>query len=79
MKQIRKVKSVSPVCARVIDTLTSTSSTDALSANMGRELNDKIDNLGPGVDETRLVNIENTLSSIEVALKELSTYKENTL
>lgn len=45
MKQIRKVKSVSPVCARVIDTLTSTSTTDALSANMGKELNDKIDNL----------------------------------
>ena len=44
-----------------------------------KALNDKIDNLGPGVDETRLVNIENTLSSIEVALKELSTYKENTL
>ena len=45
MKQIRKVKSISPVCARVIDTLTSTSKTDALSANMGKELNDKIDNL----------------------------------
>ena len=45
MKQIRKVKSVTPVCARVVDTLVSTSKTDALSANMGKELNDKIDNL----------------------------------
>lgn len=45
MKQIRKTKSVTPVCARVVDTLFSTSTTDALSANMGKELNDKIDNL----------------------------------
>lgn len=45
MKQIRKVKSVTPVCASVIDNLVSSSTTDALSANMGRELNDKIDNL----------------------------------
>lgn len=44
MKQIKKVKTMTnqPTFG-VVDSLNSTSKTDALSANMGRELNEKID------------------------------------
>ncbi len=46
MKQIRKVKTITtePTFG-VVDSLNSTSTTDSLSANMGRELNEKINNL----------------------------------
>ena len=46
MKQIRKVKTMTNQPAfGVVDSLNSTSKTDSLSANMGRELNEKIDTL----------------------------------
>lgn len=46
MKQIRKVKTITtePTFG-VVDSLNSTSTTDSLSANMGRELNEKIKNI----------------------------------
>ena len=44
MKQIKKVKTMTSQPAfGVVDSLNSTSKTDSLSANMGRELNEKID------------------------------------
>ena len=44
MKQIKKVKTMtSQPTFGVVDSLNSTSKTDSLSANMGRELNEKID------------------------------------
>ena len=46
MKQIKKVKTTtSQPTFGVVDSLNSTSKTDSLSANMGRELNEKIDTL----------------------------------
>ena len=46
MKQIKKVKTMtSQPTFGVVDSLNSTSKTDSLSANMGRELNEKIDTL----------------------------------
>ena len=46
MKQIKKVKTMTSQPAfGVVDSLNSTSTTDALSANMGRELNEKIKNI----------------------------------
>ena len=46
MKQIKKVKTMTSQPAfGVVDSLNSTSKTDALSANMGRELNEKIKNI----------------------------------
>lgn len=46
MKQIKKVKTMTNQPAfGVVDSLNSTSKTDSLSANMGRELNEKIDTL----------------------------------
>lgn len=43
------VSSLDETTGSIIDNLTSTSTTDALSANMGKELNDKISKLGLGV------------------------------
>ena len=46
MKQIKKIKSTpsTPSTFGVVDSLNSTSTTDSLSANMGRVLNEKISN-----------------------------------
>lgn len=43
--KIKKIAQTPGLVATVVDNLTSTSTTDALSANQGRVLNDKIDNI----------------------------------
>lgn len=46
MKQIKKVKTItSQPTFGVVDSLNSTSTTDSLSANMGRELNERLANI----------------------------------
>ena len=55
--------------ANVIDNLTSTSRTDALSANMGRELNDKIDKIG-GIDKAQLLDLVYPIGSLYMSMNE---------
>ena len=55
--------------ANVIDNLTSTSTTDALSANMGKELNDKIDKIG-GIDKSQLLDLVYPIGSLYMSMNE---------
>ena len=55
--------------ANVIDNLTSTSTTDALSANMGKELNDKIDKIG-GIDKSQLLDMIYPIGSLYMSMNE---------
>ena len=55
--------------ANVIDNLTSTSRTDALSANMGRELKDKIDKIG-GIDKSQLLDLVYPIGSLYMSMNE---------
>lgn len=51
----------------VIDNLTSTSTTDALSANMGKELNDKINKIG-GIDKSQLLDLVYPIGSLYMSM-----------
>ena len=53
--------------ANVIDNLTSTSTTDALSANMGKELNDKIDKIGD-IDKSQLLDLVYPIGSLYMSM-----------
>ena len=53
----------------VTDNLTSTSTTDALSANMGKELNDKIDKIG-GIDKSQLLDLVYPIGSLYMSMNE---------
>ena len=55
--------------ANVIDNLTSTSTTDALSANMGKELNDKINKIG-GIDKSQLLDLVYPIGSLYMSMNE---------
>ena len=69
-KYLRKISTPSKVgSTQVIDSLTSTSKTDALSADAGRRLNEKIDE-GGGINKNQLLDMVYPIGSLYMSMNE---------
>lgn len=69
-KYLRKISTPSKVgSTQIIDILTSTSKTDALSADAGRRLNEKIDK---GINKEQLLDMVYPIGSLYMSMKDTS-------